>query len=258
MNRIIEVFEYRDMIYSMVKRELRGRYQKSVLGMFWTLLNPLFMIAIYTFVFQVIFHNPIKNYYVYLAVGIIPWTFFSESVGQGASSIVANANLATKIYFPREVLPISAVTAKFINMLLGYVIVFLFILFGGVGIAIQTVWILPAIMIAEYILCLGLTLFFSAITVYLRDMEYLVGILMMAWIWATPIMYTLDGLSPMIVNLLRVNPMTNVIMCYHDILYYKQLPSISLICVTLITSIIILVIGEIVFAKLEGNFAEEM
>ena len=96
IKRMKEIYEYRDMIYSLVKRELRGRYQKSVLGMLWTLLNPFFQIVIYTFVFTIIFPSSIENYYIYLMTGIIPWNFFSEALGQGAGSVVANADM-TKI-----------------------------------------------------------------------------------------------------------------------------------------------------------------
>ncbi|WP_035796896.1 ABC transporter permease [Butyrivibrio sp. MB2005] len=258
ISRLKEIIEYKDMIYSMVKRELRGRYQKSALGMLWALLFPLFQIAIYTFVFGVIFPSSIENYYIYLTAGIVPWTFFSEAVGQGAGCIVNNSNLATKIYFPREVLPISAVLAKFINMLLAFVIVFLFIVIGGVGINPAAIWFLPIVMIAEFILCLGFTLLFSAITVYIRDMEYIVGILMMAWIWGTPIMYSMDNLQPIVKVILLCNPMTSIVQSYHAVLYYKQLPDTLYTAITWGSAIIILVIGELVFAHLEGDFAEEM
>jgi len=258
MSRIKEIYEYRDMIYSMVKRELRGRYQKSVLGMLWTLLNPLFQIAIYTFVFSIIFPSSIKHYYIYLTAGIVPWTFFSEAVGQGTASVVANADMTKKIYFPREVLPIASVTAKFINMLLAFIIVFAFVIIGGVGINPRVIWLLPVVMVAEYFLALGFTLFFSAVTVYLRDMEYVVGILMMAWIWATPIMYTMDKLPQWVQQLLIINPMTMIVMNYHDILYYQKLSSISVLLIAIGVGIIATVIGEVVFVKLEGNFAEEL
>ena len=129
VQRMKEIYEYRDMIYSLVRRELRGRYQKSVLGMLWTFINPFFQILIYTLVFTLIFPSSIENYYIYLMTGIIPWTFFSEALGQGAGSIVGNADMTKKIYFPREVLTISSVTAKFVNMILGFVVIFIFLIF---------------------------------------------------------------------------------------------------------------------------------
>ena len=258
IQRAKDIYEYRDMVFSLVKRELRGRYQKSVLGMLWTFLNPLCQIVIYTLVFSVIFENNMENYYIYLTVGMIPWTFFSEALGQGPGSIVSNADMTKKIYFPREVLTISSVTAKFVNMLLSFVIVFLFLFISGIGVNPIVLPMLIPVMIAEYLVALGFTLFFSAITVYLRDMEYIVGVLLMAWIWATPIMYTLDGRSPIVINILKINPMTNIILAYHDILYYKAMPSITAIGLVLLVGIILLLIGEMVFVRLEGNFAEEL
>ena len=258
ISRVKEIINYKDMIFSLVKRELRGRYQKSILGMFWTLLNPLFQIAIYTFVFMVIFKSDIENYYVYLTAGMVPWTFFNEAVGQGASSVINNGDMTKKIYFPREVLPIASVLAKFVNMLLAFIIVFAFIIIGGVGVDLKIIWLLPLIWIQEFVLALGFTLIFSAITVYLRDMEYIVGVLMMAWIWGTPIMYSLDILPSNVVNLLKINPMTLIVSNYHDILYYKVLPNIDNMIIVTIEAFVICIIGEIVFYKLEGGFAEEM
>ncbi len=258
IQRVRDIYEYRDMIFSLVKRELRGRYQKSVLGMLWTFLNPLCQIVIYTLVFSVIFENNMENYYIYLTVGMIPWTFFSEALGQGAGSIVSNADMTKKIYFPREVLTIASVTSKFVNMLLSFVIVFLFLFISGVGVNPIVLPMLIPVMFAEYMVALGFTLFFSAVTVYLRDMEYIVGVLLMAWIWATPIMYTLDGRSDLVIRILKINPMTNIILSYHDILYYKTMPEIGAIGIVILVGAALLLIGETVFVYLEGNFAEEL
>lgn len=156
---IRNIWDYRDMVYSLVKRELRGRYQKSVLGMLWNFLNPFFQILIYTIVFTVIFPSSIENYYIYLMAGIIPWNFFSEALAQGAGSIVANADMTKKIYFPREILTISSVTAKFVNMILAFVPVFLFIAFSPIGFSWHII-MLPVIWIIEYCTALGLTLLF--------------------------------------------------------------------------------------------------
>ena len=257
IERIRTIYDYRDMIYSLVRRELRGRYQKSVLGMLWTFLNPFFQIVIYTIVFTLIFPSNIENYYIYLMTGIIPWNFFTEALGQGAGCIVCNSDMTKKIYFPREVLTIASVTAKFVNMLLASVVVFGFLVFSHVGISWHLL-LVPAVMLAEYLLALGLALFFSAVTVYLRDMEYIVGVLLQAWIWATPIMYAIDAIPAFVGHILLLNPMTLVITSYHNLLYYHQLPT-ALTWIGMYTfGIIILLIGEVVFTHLEGNFAEEL
>lgn len=257
ISRIKDIYDYRDMIYSLVKRELRGRYQKSVLGMLWTFLNPFFQILIYTLVFTYIFPSSIENYYIYLMTGIIPWNFFTEALGQGAGSIVANADMTKKIYFPREILTIASVTAKFVNMALAFLVVFVFLLFSPVKLSVHILF-MPVVMLAEYLIALGFTLFFSAVTVYLRDMEYIVNVLLMAWIWATPIMYTLDDLDLKVARLLLLNPMSSVIVSYHNLLYAHRLPTALTVAGILGIGVLLVIIGEAVFVHLEGNFAEEL
>ena len=117
IKKLKELYEYREMIHSMVRKELRGRYKSSVLGFLWTFINPLCQIIIYTMVFSVIFRMDIEKYYLFLTVVMIPWVFFSSSMTGGALSVVNSKDLLTKIYFPREVLPISFVTSCFVNML---------------------------------------------------------------------------------------------------------------------------------------------
>ena len=142
-------------------------------------------------------------------------------------------------------------------MLLGFVVVFGFLIFSKVGISYH-ILLLPLIFLAEYLMALGFTLFFSAITVYLRDMEYIVSVLLMAWIWATPIMYAVDTLEPTIAKLLLINPLTSVIMSYHNILYYHTVPTPTTLIGILLVGVVLLIIGEVVFVRLEGNFAEEL
>lgn len=257
MSRIKDIYDYRDMIFSLVKRELRGRYQKSVLGMLWNFLNPFFQIVIYTLVFTFIFPSNIENYYIYLMTGIIPWNFFTEALGQGAGSIVSNADMTKKIYFPREVLTIASVTAKFINMLLAFVVIFVFLIFSEVGITWHLLF-LPLVWLAEYMIALGFALFFSAITVYLRDMEYIVGVLLMAWIWATPIMYALDAIPVQLAKIVLLNPMTLVVESYHNLLYFHRMSTPLTWGGMFVVGLALLIVGELVFVHLEGNFAEEL
>lgn len=258
--RIKEIMNYKDMIHSMVKRELRGRYQKSVLGFLWSFISPLCQIAVFTIVFTYVFPNNIPNYYIYLMTGMIPWQFFSDSISQGASSVVQNSSLATKIYFPREVLPVSCVTAKFVNLLLSMIVVFGFILFSQVGFS-PLILLLPYAFLVIYAIALGFSLLFSAITVYLRDLEYVVNVILMAWIWATPIMYAPETLVEQyswFAPLLRINPMTSVMYLFRDILYYHRMPDQIDIWLPFAWSVVLMVVGELIFKRLEGNFAEEL
>ena len=122
--RLQEIYNYREMIFSLIKRELRGRYKASVLGFLWTFLNPLFQMIVYTIVFSFIMRSGIENFAIFLFVGLIPWNFFSTSVASGASCVVSQENLIKKIYFPRIVLPVSYVTSMFINMLFTFIVIF--------------------------------------------------------------------------------------------------------------------------------------
>ena len=181
MNTLKELYAYREMIFSLVRRDLKGRYKGSALGFLWTFVNPLLQLGVYTLVFSVIMRNGIEDYYLFLFVALIPWIFFSTSVAGGASCIWAQQDMVKKIYFPREILPISFVTSQFVNMLLSLLVVLAVLIVSGKGLSFIAMLYLPIIMLVEYILALSMTMMFSALTVYLRDMDYLLGIITMAW-----------------------------------------------------------------------------
>ena len=196
-NRLKEIYEYRDMIAGLVHRDLRGRYKGSFMGFLWNFINPLCQILVYILVFSMIYRSNLDKYYVFLIVGMMPWNFFSESIGQGAGCVFAQGDMVKKIYFPREVLVISTVTSRFVNFLINYLVAFAIILFSGLGFQFRIILMyLPAIMILEYIFTLGLALILASTDVYFRDIEYMTGVVTMAWIWLTPIMYPMDLVPP--------------------------------------------------------------
>lgn len=253
-----ELYDYREMIKSLIHKELRGKYEASFLGFLWSFLNPLFQLLIYTVVFSVIMRAGIKNFYIYLFIGLVPWNFFSSSVMGGSSCIVAHVNLVQKIYFPKMVLPIANVTSAFINMLITSIITFIFILLSGEGFNVSAVLFLPLVALIEYIFALGICLFASALTVFFRDLEYILGIIMMAWLYLTPIMYTIEMIPDNVRWIFYINPMTSIISAYQDILYYKRIPHMSSLLLILGISIVALLLGVFVFVKLEKKFAEEL
>lgn len=258
MQKLKNILEYYDMINSLTRRDLRGKYKGSVLGFLWTFLVPLCQIIVYTIVFSNIFRNGLEHFYIYLSIGMIPWLFFNEALTQGAGAIVNQADMTKKIYFPREVLPISVVNSRFINMLLSYIIVFIFIFFSGVGFKLPLLPYLLLVFLVEYILALGGSILLSALTVYFRDVEYIVGVAMMAWIWMTPIMYATDAVPEKLDFILKLNPMSPIIMAYHDILYYQVTPNVLGLLMCFVFSVLFLIVGEIIFTHLEYNFAEEL
>ena len=171
MSKLKEIFLYREMIASLVRKDLRGRYKGSVLGFFWTFLNPLMQLLVYSLVFSIIVRVEVEKYYLFLFVALIPWIFFSSALTSGSSVILAQKDMVKKIYFPREVLPIAHALTNFINMLFSFIVVFIVIIFSGVDINFLALMYLPLIMIIEFTLVLGITFLTSSITVYLRDLE---------------------------------------------------------------------------------------
>lgn len=258
MNTIKELYAYREMISSLVRRDLKGRYKGSVLGFFWTFLNPLMQLGVYTLVFSVIMRNGIKDFYLYLFVALVPWIFFSTSVSGGASCIRAQQELVKKIYFPREVLPIAFVTSQFVNMLFSFLVVLAVLLVSGKGANLYAMIFLPVIFIVEYLLALAMAFITSSLTVYFRDLEYLLGIITMAWQFLTPVMYSIDQVPEELRVIFNLNPMTPVIIAYREILYYKKVPELGTLLHATILGAVLLCIGILTFSKLKRHFAEEM
>lgn len=258
MTILKELYQYREMIRSLIHRDIRGRYKGSVLGFLWTFINPLMQLIVYTIVFSSIMRMGIDKYYLFLFVALIPWIFFSSSLIVGANCIIDNVNLVTKIYFPREVLPISTVTAGFINMLYSFLILLPVVLLTGDHISLIAWLFLPLIAITEYFIVLGLTLVFSAITVYLRDVAHILGIVTMAWQFLTPVMYPIDLVPEKYMGLFMLNPMTPVIIAFRDILYYGKVPELMTIGHTMLFAVALTIVGFMSFGYLKKGFAEEI
>ena len=258
MNIFQNLYNYREMINNLVHRDLRGRYKGSFLGFLWTFINPLLQLAVYTMVFSVILRAGIDKYYLFLFVALIPWMFFSTCLVGGTTVIFNEKNLVTKIYFPREVLPVSFATSNFINMIYCFIVVLVVVLISGYNLNLIAWLYLPIVMIVEYIMGLGVTLLLSAVTVYFRDMQHIMGIIAMAWQFLTPVMYSNDMVPKKFLPLFMMNPMTSVIMAYRDILYYGKIPDLSTLLIAILFGVVILAIGYFVFNKLQRGFAEEL
>lgn len=257
MNSLKELYNYREMLFNLVKKDLRTRYKGSFLGFLWTFVNPLLQLVVYTMVFSVIMRSDIPKYYIYLFVALVPWIFFSTSLTSGSASILGNKDLIKKIYFPRIIIPMSVVNGAFMNMLFTFVVVFVALIFSGIGIS-KYVLILPVILLLEYLLALGLSFIVSGLNVYFRDLEHILGILTMAWMYGTPILYSIDMVPEKLLPIFNLNPMTPIIVAVRDILYYKRMPDLSNMGIIFVWAIGFIIIGYWSFQKLQRNFAEEL
>lgn len=257
MQSFKELWDYREMLGSLVRKELKTRYKGSVLGFLWTFLNPLLQLLVYSLLFSVIMRSGIENYAMFLFVALVPWLFFSTTLVTGASCIMGAQGLIEKIYFPRIIIPISVVCSNFMNMVFSFIIVFLALIFTGVGLSPAMV-MLPLIMVIEFFFALGLTLIVSAVNVYFRDMEYILGILTQVWMYLTPVLYSVEQVPEELKSILVFNPMSSVIIAYRDIMFYQKFPDMSTLVTTIICAVAAVVIGILVFNKLQRRFAEEM
>lgn len=258
MNIIKELYDYRAMIQSLIKRDIIGRYKGSIIGFFWTFLNPLLQLCVYTIVFSKIMWQGIEDYYLFLFVALIPWLFFSTCISGGAGCIWANKDMVNKIYFPREILPFSFVTSCLVNMLLSFIVIFAVLFLSGKGFNVVALLYLPLIILIEYVLALGITFIVSAVTVYFRDMEYILGIVVMAWQFLSPVLYDINTVPEDMRVFFDINPMTPILVAYRDILYYKQIPSMSTLLHATGLGVLLLIVGVVVFDRLKRHFAEEM
>lgn len=258
MNKLKEIYEYRLMVYSLVKRDLRGKYKGSVLGFMWTFVNPLLQLLVYNMVFSIIMRAGVEKFYLYLFVGLIPWLFFSAAITGGSTCIIAQKDLIKKIRFPREIIPISYVTSQFVNMLLSFIVVIIVSVVSGVKLTVGGILCLPVIMLVEYMMALGIALISSSLTVYFRDLEHILAIVAMAWLYATPICYPETMVPEKYLSLYRLNPVTPVVNAYRDVLYYGKTPDLTTLLLATGIGLITILLGVLIFGKLQRRFAEEL
>lgn len=251
------IYEYRELLKTNVKKEIRGKYKKSFLGVIWSFLNPLLQIAVYAIIFPIILKNTQPHYVIFLCSALIPWTFFTTVVTQSTGVIVANGNIIKKVYFPREILPISIVTSATVNFLISTIIIIAFVLFSGMGLTWYIIFY-PLILIVQYILSLGISFIVSSITVYLRDLEHLIGIAIMMLFYVTPIVYSLKTIPANYAFIMKLNPMAHIIEAYRSIFYYQTMPDLTNLGILFVLTIILCILGYIIFRKLEKRFAEEI
>ena len=252
-----ELYNYRELLKTNVKKEIRGKYKGSFLGVLWSFVNPLLMTLVYAIVFPFILRNTTPHYVTYLIIGVLPWNWFTICISQGTTSFLTNAGIIKKVYFPREIIPISVVTSGAVNFLISCLIIAVFLICSGIGFSLNILY-LPLIILIEYIVCLAIIFLTSAINVYIRDAEYIINFIIQMIFYATPILYTIDMFPVKFQSLLKLNPMVSIITSYRDIFFYKTAPNIPSLLTILVIGLVFLYICYKIFKKLEKGFAEEL
>lgn len=280
--RMQAVWRYRELLVGLIRKELKVKYKDSSLGFFWSMLNPAMYLAVFYVVFQVILGSGIPYFAIYLLSGLLAWNLFSGSLTAATGSIVNNGSLVNKVYFPREILPLSTVGANVVHFCLQTLVLLTALVVFQYGVALEYIWLVPPAMIVLLLLTSGLAILFSALNVYARDLQHLLELVLLAWFWMTPIVYAWQlpadklserGLSSAVT---LVNPVTSVVITLQRAIYGTDsfvgkdgtttfvLPDgsplwyLRNLAVVGVVAMGIFVLAVHVFGRLEANFAEEL
>jgi len=255
--RLKELFQYGELVRNLTVKEFKLRYRNSVLGFFWSLLNPLAMMVILTLVFSTLLRAGIENFPVFVLTALLPWRFFSISTSMSLSSIIGNQPLVTKIYFPRWLLVLSSNLANLIGSSLEFAALLPLLIFLGMKITYLAL-LLPLILVLEFILIIGVSLILAPLNVYYRDVNEIWGITLQAGFFLCPIIYSISLIPERYTLAYSLNPMTRIIEAIRKILYYNTLPALDDVIIALASGLLLLLIGYLVFRRLEPRFAEEI
>lgn len=247
------LLNYIPLIKELVARDLKVKYRRSVLGYFWSLLNPLLMMCIMSYIFSSIFKSDMPNFPLYLICGQTLWTFFSESTSMAMNSVVSNGSLIKKVYIPKFIFPISRVMSSFVTMAFSLVAILIVMLFTRATIypTILLFWV-PLFFL--FLFCCGVGLILAALATYFRDVTHLWGVATMAWMYATPIFYDPVILPENVQQTLAFNPMYHFLTIFRQLIVYGQLPDAEAWLICIAAAIGTLIVGLLVFRKLQRNF----
>jgi ABC-2 type transport system permease protein len=288
-HRLVEVWRNHELFSYLVNNEIKVKYKNSVLGFMWSMLNPALTILVYFFVFQLVLKNGIPSFVIYLFSGLLVWNLFQTGVLSGTSVIVANSGIVKKVAFPREILALSTVGAAFMFFLFQSTVMIAFMVVTLHAPAWGDLWLLVLAMAALLLFSSAVSVFLSSVNVYFRDTQHLMEVLITAWFWAVPVVYTYaNSIGPTLAKHwvgLRIiywsNPLTPIVLAFQRVLYRTQqvwvpkkgatpahwqaiLPNYPISwyvwtnLIVLGVSIVLLLVAMVIFGRLEGNFAEEL
>ena len=275
--RVRELWTFREILWNLVRKELKVKYTASVLGAVWSLLNPVIFLAVFWFVSEVLLSG-IPHYPVYLLSGLLAWNLLSVSLSTGAQSVISNANLVKKVYFPREILPLSTVGVAFVDFVLQSAVLLLYLLVSGYGFTLSTLWLYPIAFLALLTFTTAVTFLVSALNVRYRDVQHLLGLGLLVWFWLTPIVYqgflvqdrlTDVSLGPITAwQAYLLNPAAAITFGFQRALYDDAagdvLPTFSsaelagMLAVVIVASTVLLALTWRLYFSMSGDFAEEL
>lgn len=254
MNLTIQAFlKYRHLLSNLIKRDIKVKYRRSVLGVLWSVLNPLLMMAVIVTVFSKLWNNNVPNFPVYYLSGSLLFNFFSEATSQALSSIIGNAPLLKKVYFPKYIFPLERTLFALVNLAFSFLAMLVVLIFMPVK---PTVYMLlmPVPIALLFVFSLGVGLILSAVAVFVRDLVHLYGVLLTAWMYLTPVFYPFEILPAWAQPIVRANPLYQYIAYFRNVLLYGNPPTIDQTLICIAYSLVALVAGLLIFHKMQHKF----
>lgn len=251
--RLHVFFQYKDLLYNLISRDIKVRYRKSFLGMLWTVLNPLLMMIVMTIVFSTLFKSDIENFPIYFLSGNLIFTMNSEITNNCTYAIIGNASLLKKVYIPKYLFPLAKAGSALVNLFFSLIAMLLVMLILKVPFR-PTLLMLPVPIFYAFLFSVGLGIFLSAVTVYFRDVAYFYSVLLVAWNYFTPVFYPVEILPDFARRLMQLNPLYHYIDYMRNLILYGVIPGLKENFVCLIMGVIMLAIGTYVFYKKQDNF----
>jgi lipopolysaccharide transport system permease protein len=254
---LAELYQYRGLITTWTRREIKVRYKQSLLGAAWAILQPMALMLMFTLVFSMLARIPTDGipYPVFSYAAVLPWTFFSTTISFGTTSLINNLNLVTKTYFPREILPIGILGASFVDYLIASTIFIGMLFYYQTPLTPAVLW-LPVILLIQIMLMLGISFLASALSIHYRDVRFIVPLGLQLWFYATPIIYPFSLVPDRMKAVYALNPMVGVINSYRRIFLSGMAPDPSVLLASGVVGAVVLFIGYRVFKHLERTFAD--
>ena len=254
---MLKIFKYKELLIELVKREIKARYKQSILGYAWVLLVPLLNLTVMSIVFSYFIRIPTGDtpYVIFLFTGLVPWMFTANAIAFATSSLVDNSSLITKIKLPTEIFPLASILSKMVDFLLTLIIFFLFIFIYRIPLQL-TILFLPLVFLIQFILVVGISLVLSAINVYYRDVQNMIGVFITLWMYLTPVIYPQELIPQTFIPIFNLNPMMPIINAYRNIILYGVTPSWQSFIYSVVLSIIIFIFGYSFFKRRSRYFAD--
>ena len=252
-----EMWKTKGILFNFAISDLKVRYRNSVLGILWSIIEPLLLLGVLFVVFSTMFKFDIENFPIYLLLGIVSWNFFKNGTSMALSSLSNRAAIITQIYFPRSIPGLSAGITASIMLMTELVILAIFMVALNFSPSIAILYLIPVFLL-EFLLILGISLPLSVLNAKFKDVEFIWGVILQAGFFLTPIFYQFDMLPETVRNVLQFSPMVQIVTMAHHVTLYGELPTVNSILYAVFSVLVIVVVGYLIFRKLQGRIVEEM